>query len=220
MTCAEGLELGVKIATIVMGVSAVLVPIWTYRQQKRDHKVDKIEQDKIRKKEKEEQRILRQKEDALRQWNANYPHRLRFYTEFYDTLFKFVNYRGSIREKLENSGKEIRIEIKIRPMDVLNFCNTFNRLDEEAKMLFGEEISAPVHMIYTMVKSFVDMYNIPDLAMIIDNNNGGTQSGNTFKANLIKLQKSLQEEKMNSQLRYFFKSVLTFPTNKRGHNDE
>lgn len=220
MTCAEGLELGVKIATIVMGVSAVLVPIWTYWQQKRDHKVDKIEQDKIRKKEKEEQRILRQKEDALRQWNANYPHRLRFYTEFYDTLFKFVNYRGSIREKLENSGKEIRIEIKIRPMDVLNFCNTFNRLDEEAKMLFGEEISAPVHMIYTMVKSFVDMYNIPDLAMIIDNNNGGTQSGNTFKANLIKLQKSLQEEKMNSQLRYFFKSVLTFPTNKRGHNDE
>lgn len=220
MNMQSWLDLTVEVATIIMGVSAVIVPIWTYNRQKEDRQNEKIEQDNIRKEEKKEQRILRQQDEKLRQWNANYPHRLRFYTEFYDTLFKFVNYRGSIREKLENSGKEIRIEIKIRPMDVLNFCNIFNRLDEEAKMLFGEEISAPVHMIYTMVKSFVDMYNIPDLAMIIDNNNGGTQSGNTFKANLIKLQKSLQEEKMNSQLRYFFKSVLTFPTNKRGHNDE
>lgn len=215
MTCAEGLELGVKIATIVMGVSAVLVPIWTYRQQKRDHKVDKIEQDKIRKKEKEEQRILRQKEDALRQWNANYPHRLQFYTEFYDTLFRLVNYRGSVRQKLANSGTETRIDIKIRPMDIFDFCMTFNRLDEEAKMLFGEEISNPVHMVYTMIKDFVDMHNIQDLSMIVENNRGSTQLGNNFNARLVMLQKNLQEEKMNSQLRKFFASVLTFPINKK-----
>lgn len=215
MTWVEGLDSLVKIATIVMGVSAVLVPIWTYRQQKRDHKVDKIEQDKIRKKEKEEQRILRQKEDALRQWNANYPHRLQFYTEFYDTLFRLVNYRGSVRQKLANSGTETRIDIKIRPMDIFDFCVTFNRLDEEAKMLFGEEISNPVHMVYTMIKDFVDMHNIQDLSMIVENNRGSTQLGNNFNARLVMLQKDLQEEKMNSQLRKFFASVLTFPINKK-----
>lgn len=215
MTWVEGLDSLVKIATIVMGVSAVLVPIWTYRQQKRDYKVDKIEQDKIRKKDKEEQRILRQKEDALRQWNANYPHRLQFYTEFYDTLFRLVNYRGSVRQKLANSGTETRIDIKIRPMDIFDFCMTFNRLDEEAKMLFGEEISNPVHMVYTMIKDFVDMYNIQDLSMIVENNRGSTQLGNNFNARLVMLQKDLQEEKMNSQLRKFFASVLTFPINKK-----
>lgn len=211
MTCAEGLELGVKIATIVMGMSAVLVPIWTYNRQNEDRK----HQDEIREADKVEQRILRQKEDALRQWNANYPHRLQFYTEFYDTLFRLVNYRGSVRQKLANSGTETRIDIKIRPMDIFDFCMTFNRLDEEAKMLFGEEISNPVHMVYTMIKDFVDMHNIQDLSMIVENNRGSTQLGNNFNARLVMLQKDLQEEKMNSQLRKFFASVLTFPINKK-----
>lgn len=211
MTCAEGLELGVKIATIVMGVSAILVPIWTYNRQNEDRK----HQDEIREADKVEQRILRQKEDALRQWNANYPHRLQFYTEFYDTLFRLVNYRGSVRQKLANSGTETRIDIKIRPMDIFDFCMTFNRLDEEAKMLFGEEISNPVHMVYTMIKDFVDMHNIQDLSMIVENNRGSTQLGNNFNARLVMLQKNLQEEKMNSQLRKFFASVLTFPINKK-----
>lgn len=211
MTCAEGLELGVKIATIVMGVSAILVPIWTYNRQNEDRK----HQDEIREADKVEQRILRQKEDALRQWNANYPHRLQFYTEFYDTLFRLVNYRGSVRQKLANSGTETRIDIKIRPMDIFDFCMTFNRLDEEAKMLFGEEISNPVHMVYTMIKDFVDMHNIQDLSMIVENNRGFTQLGNNFNARLVMLQKNLQEEKMNSQLRKFFASVLTFPINKK-----
>lgn len=211
MTCAEGLELGVKIATIVMGVSAILVPIWTYNRQNEDRK----HQDEIREADKVEQRILRQKEDALRQWNANYPHRLQFYTEFYDTLFRLVNYRGSVRQKLANSGTETRIDIKIRPMDIFDFCMTFNRLDEEAKMLFGEEISNPVHMVYTMIKNFVDMHNIQDLSMIVENNRGSTQLGNNFNAGLVMLQKDLQEEKMNSQLRKFFASVLTFPINKK-----
>lgn len=211
MTCAEGLELGVKIATIVMGVSAILVPIWTYNRQNEDRK----HQDEIREADKVEQRILRQKEDALRQWNANYPHRLQFYTEFYDTLFRLVNYRGSVRQKLANSGTETRIDIKIRPMDIFDFCMTFNRLDEEAKMLFGEEISNPVHMVYTMIKDFVDMHNIQDLSMIVENNRGSTQLGNNFNAGLVMLQKDLQEEKMNSQLRKFFASVLTFPINKK-----
>lgn len=216
MTCAEGLELGVKIATIVMGVSAILVPIWTYNRQNEDRK----HQDEIREADKVEQRILRQKEDALRQWNANYPHRLRFYTEFYDTLFRFVNYRGSIREKLENSGTETRIEIKIRPMDILDFCNTLNRLDEEAKMLFGNEITRPVHVVYKKVKDFVDLHNIADLSMIVENNRGNTQPGNNFTAMLIGLQKELQEEKMNVELRRFFAAVLTFPANDKGEINE
>lgn len=186
-------------------IFALVVSIATLVWQWLDRRYDRKEQAKLRK-----------KEDALRLWNANYPHRLRFYTEFYDTLFRFVNYRGSIREKLENSGTETRIEIKIRPMDILDFCNTFNRLDEEAKMLFGKEISAPVHAIYTMVKAFVDHHNIQDLSMIIENSRDRTQPGNNFNARLIALQKDLQEEKMNSQLRDFFASVLTFPTTKKG----
>lgn len=216
MTWAEVLDLLVKIATIVMGVSAILVPIWTYNRQNEDRE----RQDEIRKADKVEQRILRKQDDDLRLWNANYPHRLRFYTEFYDTLFRFVNYRGSVREKLGNSGTETRIEIKIRPMDILDFCSTFNRLDEEAKMLFGKEISKPVHMIYTMVKTFVDNHNIQDLSMIVENHQAPTQLGNNFNARLIALQKDLQEEKMNSQLRDFFASVLTFPINKKDGNNE
>lgn len=190
-------------------IFALVVSIATLVWQWLDRRYDRKEQAKLRK-----------KEDALRLWNANYPHRLRFYTEFYDTLFRFVNYRGSIREKLENSGTETRIEIKIRPMDILDFCNTFNRLDEEAKMLFGKEISKPVHTIYTMVKQFVDAHNIQDLSMIIENSRDRTQPGNNFNARLIALQKDLQEEKMNSQLRDFFASVLTFPTTKKDSNNE
>lgn len=190
---------------IVALVVSITTLVWQWLDRRHDRK---------------EQAKLRKKEDALRLWNATYPHRLRFYTEFYDTLFRFVNYRGSVREKLENSGTDTRVEIKIRPMDILDFCNTFNKLDEEAKMLFGEEISAPVHAIYDMVKTFVDNHDIQELSIIVENHRNPTQPGNNFNARLIALQKALQEEKMNANLRSFFASVLTFPANEKDGNNE
>lgn len=197
-------EILAQIATCVTGLSAVVVPILTYVWQKKDRKADKKEQE-----------LLRRKEDSLRQWNANYPHRLRFYTEFYDTLFRFVNYHGSIREKLDNGGTETRIDIRIRPMDVLDFYNTFNRLDEEAKMLFGSEISDPVHMVYEKIRTFVDEHNIADLSMIIENNKYKTGVGKDFNERLKVLQSELKAEKLNSSLRDFFVDVLTFPIDQK-----
>ena len=100
-------------------------------------------------------------------------------------------------------------------MDVLDFYNTFNRLDEEAKMLFGSEISDPVHMVYEKIRTFVDEHNIADLSMIIENNKYKTGVGKDFNERLKVLQSELKAEKLNSSLRDFFVDVLTFPIDQK-----
>ncbi len=166
--------------------------------------------------ERERQVKQQQQDNVIKKWLAEYPYKLKFYTEFYDTLFKFVNYCGSAKSKLDNCGTDTRVEIKIRPTDIQEFCNTFNRLDEEAKVLFGDEIIGPVHMIYEKVKVFIDAFNIKDLSMIIENHKYNTGEGKIFNEKLKELQNELKEEKLNYELRYFFASVLKFPEIKQG----
>lgn len=94
----------------------------------------------------------RKKDIQLQQWNALYPYRLDFITNFYAELFKFTEYK---REIESNS-------IKIPAKDLLDFAVLFNRFNEEAKVLFPQDIQEEVRTVYKIIDDFAKNPNSVD----------------------------------------------------------
>ncbi|MBN1325157.1 MAG: hypothetical protein JW974_02975 [Alphaproteobacteria bacterium] len=199
-----------SIALIFTILSTIITLLW----QRHLRKEDKAEQLAIRVRDAEESKNTRQKDDIVRKWNALYPHRLKFYTEFYDVLFQFVNYKGSSKDILTNSGTETFVDIRVRYLDIAHFCSLFNKFDEESKILFDKDIKQSVHIIYQIVKGFMDK-PLPDrdedlasLAVVIES----VQSG--YNKPISKALKMIQERvfdvKLNDELRINFQKQLDF----------
>ena len=189
-------------------------------------------QNYLRKKDKEEQRLLREKDrqeqlertkkdDAARKWNALYPYRIKFYTEFYDVLYRFVYYNGSDRERLCNSGTQQRTDIRIRPIDIIEFCNKFNKFTEEAKVLFDKHIHQKVKQIYIQVEKFVkeplkqEGKSLIEYTGIIEGNGRDSKVYQFIEEGLRDLQHAVYDEKLNAVLRNEFNKYLQYTDGKQ-----
>lgn len=162
-------------------------------------------------KEDEKQRIKQQKkEDKIRQWNALYPYRIKFYTEFYDTLFQFVEYKGKPQQTpdatLMNNGV-----IYLNDIDV--FLKKFNKFTEEAKVLFDRKIQKDVRSIYLLVKEFMENpyffnQNEDNYSII------GGHLPNELRENLQQVQHNVRDLKLDEVLRHRFEQILTMEGNR------
>ena len=180
-----------------------------------------IWQNYLRKQDKQEQIERIQKEDKIRQWNALYPYRIKFYGEFYDVLYRFVYYKGSVKDRLCNTGTEQKSVLEIRPSDIMEFCNQFNRFSEEAKVLFNNTIYLKVKKIYKEVENFmrnpIEDNNDDDLISfteILENSRFPSITKDKIVQNLQKLQENIYDEKLDIMLRKEFGCFLEFSPNK------
>ncbi len=186
MTWAEVLDFIVKIATIVMGGSAILVPILTYRWQKRDSKRD----------------------ERIRKWTAEYPHKLKLFTDFYDVLFRFVDYTGSVRQRTMRNGGD-RMDMQIHVSDLLDFELQINRIDEGCKILFSKDVQTQVHEVYVRIHEFINRpirrngESMKELAEFLENSRL-TEEYNQMKTNLYSIQEEIKNQKIAPDLRNLF----------------
>lgn len=150
-------------------------------------------------KQDEEQRIKQQnKEDKIKKWNALYPHRLKFYTDFYDTLFRFLTY-----------CKMHQMQAKIEELQ--EYCSLFNKFAEDAKVLFNEDIQRRVHLVYDTLYSFLNDKFIQN----IGNTNipSSLWDGENFEDCILKrinqMQQDIKDLKLDTDLRKQFEKILT-----------
>ena len=210
------IDTGTDWTAIIALVFSILSTIGILWWQNYLRKKDKEEQAQIRESDKREKQIRIKKEDAIRQWNALYPHKLQFFTDFYDTLFRFVNYTGSSIERLRTNsirGTEKILDNTIRPSDILEFCSLFNKFDEEAKILFDSEIQTDTHRIYRLIYDFVNN-PIPDkdkslneYRAILDNNMRFPDYEKIVEQ-LQNVQLQIKDLKLEEELRRKFKNSL------------
>lgn len=186
MTWEGVLTLLVKIATILTGLSAILVPVLTYRWQKRDSKHD----------------------ERIRKWAAEYPHKLKLFTDFYDVLFRFVNYTGSSRQRSSRNGGDW-MDIQVRVRDLLNFELQINRIDEECKILFSKDVQEQVHKVYIHINKFINKPITPDNRSIKDlegmlENSRLSEEYNQMTTSLRSIQEEIKNQKIAPNLRNLF----------------
>ena len=86
----------------------------------------------------------RQQDIKLQEWNALYPHRLKFYTDFYETIFNFLHY---------NTNDDVYPKQVVDDMDV--FFKNFETYNKEVDVLFSSNdlIKQAIHRFYdTIIK--------------------------------------------------------------------
>ena len=173
-------------------------------------------QRRIRLEDKKSQEEKEEKEDIVRKWNTLYPYRIKFYAEFYDTLYRFVYYQGSAKDRLTRDGTQQRTDIRIRPYDIVEFCNKFNRFTEEAKVLFDNYIHKEVRRIYKEIEEFVKEpisqsdRNLISYTADFENLNIMSDESQIVKEELKALQKKIYNEKLDISLRKRFSEFLVF----------
>ena len=174
----------------------------------------------LRGQDKQEQLERIQKEDKIRQWNALYPHRLDFYTNFYDSLYRFVKYAPVI-EKCGKASLSGNIEQKtINTIELCEYCSLFNRYAEEAKILFNKDISGRVHKVYEIVERFINQpfYDSGETMQYLDEEVKSTGRTREYyydlERSLLNTQNSINELKWDTDLREKFMKVLKLEGNK------
>lgn len=158
------------------------------------------------------QYFARKDEDKVRLWNALYPYRIKFYTDFYDTLFQFINYQGQHTRISDTT----LIDDEIVNMNEINiFLQRFNKFTEEAKVLFNERIQEDVKKVYLLINDFVqNPYSVDNekqqyMAFI-----GANHLQKEIKENLKNIQENIKNLKLDTDLRYAFKQFLTMEGNE------
>lgn len=184
-----------------VAIIALIVSLLTFGLQWRDRKKDKKEQRKLREQDKQEQIERTKKEDAIRKWNALYPHRLEFYTSFYDYLFKLLNCNKN------RSSSIICNELK-------DYCMKFNKLTEDSKVLFDDEICSSVRRVYDLLFNFLNNNDIPmaGQAKVVENLWKNKVNGFTYKFDC--LLKEIENSKLDTDLRNKFIKVFKMEDNK------
>lgn len=168
-------------------------------------------QNYLRKQDKKEQLKRIEKEDKVRQWNALYPHRLNFYTEFYDTLFQFVEYKGK-QSLTPDASLMDNVLIDLDDIDI--FLKKFNKFTEEAKVLFDKKVQKEVRSVYCLVKEFVEnpysFNNEDSYSSLLD----GAHIQHQLRENLYQVQNNVRDLKLNDVLRHRFEQILTVESNE------
>lgn len=170
-------------------------------------------------KEDEKQRIQQQKkEDAVRLWSAKYPYKLKLFTEYYDTLYRFVNYKGSVKEKI-GSNKTTLSQCRIRATDIMDMCSLLNQYTEEAKVLFSQPIQDEIKENYKKVENFIndpigEGKSLFEYTNILENNDRGQHLYSQINENLKILQQEIKDEKMMDLSRKKFDKELKLEGNK------
>ncbi len=187
---------------LLVSIGATLVTLWW--------------QNRIRKSGLDQQRKDKIADDKMRKWSAEYPHKLKLFTDFYDILFRFVNYTGTARELLTNSGTQRFFVTKICISDLLEFYSQINRIDEECKILFPGDIERRIHDVYGIMNHFIysglnedgqTMFNAVDIL----ENNQRCLLYNNLKANLEHAQNEIRRLKLEYDLREMFQEALRAP---------
>lgn len=169
-------------------------------------------QNHIRRKELDIQRQEKKADDAMRKWSAEYPHKLKLFTDFYDVLFRFVNYKGSPKRKLLSSGRDMTF-VQVHVDELLEFYSEINRIDEECKILFPGEIERKVHQVYEIMHGFIyaridqDHENMFNVIHMIENQ----KQSSVYVAvcrNLENAQEQIKQLKIEDDLRQKFIKAL------------
>lgn len=85
-------------------------------------------------KESKEQRIYNRKTEIIRKWTAEYPYKLRIYSEFYDFLYKFLSLPKDDVVKLVSNIEDLKKQIY--------------KLCIEADILFYTDITSKMYDLY------------------------------------------------------------------------
>lgn len=202
-----------------VAIIALVVSLITFWLQWKDRKKDKKEQRKLREQDRQEQLERIKKEDVVRIWNAEYPYKLKLFTEYYDTLYRFVNYQGSVKEKLGNSGTQTFSYCRIRATDIMDMCSLLNKYTEEAKVLFSQPIQKEIKTNCRKVEAFLkdpigqgkSLFEYTD---ILEGNDRGQYTYNQISENLKILQQEIKDEKMMDLSRKKFDKELKLEGNK------
>lgn len=201
-----------------VAIIALLVSLITFGLQWRDRKKDRKEQRKLREQDRQEQLERTQKEDAVRIWNAEYPYKLKLFTEYYDTLYRFVNYQGSVKEKTGSNATTLS-QCRIRATDIMDMCSLLNKYTEEAKVLFSQPIQKEIKTNYRKVEAFLNNpigqgKSLFEYTNILENNDRGQNVYNQISENLKTLQQEIKDEKMMDLSRKKFDKELKLEGNK------
>jgi len=193
------------ISTIIAAISLGFT-VYSNAQQRELRNKDVDEQRKIRQQDLEYDQKLVEQDDKISKWNALFPHRLKLYTDLYDTLFAFVNYKIQNKPEPSFTGKTYPDKDKTIS-GLINFCKLFNKYDDEAKMLFGMDVSSKIHEIYLISKHILDEIGYsPELsnAELAKINMG------TIETKLADYQKEIKLRKLEPELRENFRKYLQF----------
>lgn len=198
-----------------VAIIALVVSLITFGLQWKDRKKDKKEQRELREQDRQEQLERIKKEDAIRKWNAEYPYKLKLFTEYYDTLYRFVNYKGSVKEKLGNSGTQTFSYCRIRATDIMDMCSLLNRYTEEAKVLFSSSIQCEIKEKYKKIEAFIENpigqnKTLTEYTYILENEHRNIGIYEQISRNLETLQQEIKDEKQMDLSRDKFKNELIF----------
>lgn len=161
----------------------------------------------------------RKKDIELQQWNALYPHRLNFYTDFFKTYNHFVNYTEEafdvkIPNVLGNSQERV-----IKPKELFNFVQKFYNFCEEAKILFDKDISDLVCNVYGIIQDlgYQPLSNIGETLQDLSTEISSIENEEEYtavKEKLLSIQSQLLDLKWDTDLREKFIQVLKLEGNK------
>lgn len=176
-------------------------------------KKDKKEQVKIRENDKKEERQRIAKEDKVRKWNALYPYRIKFYTEFYDALFRFLN----VCDKAK-SHSYLAENIKNQKENLQEYRSLFNKFTEDAKILFDEYIQSRVRCVYDEIDIFLNdimVETIDNLDVLVKIDKQENVQYHLSKKIKVLIQ-NIKDLKLDTDLRQKFEQILTM----KGNEDE
>lgn len=204
-------DTGTDWTAVIALVFSVLSTIGILWWQNYLRKKDKEEQSLIRESDKKEEQIRIKKEDAVRKWNALYPYRIKFYTEFYDALFRFLN----VCDKAK-SDSYLAENIKNQKENLQEYRSLFNKFTEEAKVLFDEYIQSRVRCVYDEIDIFLNdimvetIDNLDVLVKIDKLKNIQYHLSQKIKV----LMQNIKDLKLDTDLRQKFEQILTMEGNK------
>ena len=133
-----------------VAVIALIVSLITFKLKWNDRKKDRKEQQDLREQDKKEQIERTKKEDEIRQWNALYPHRLDFYSGFYDDLYKLLQLHKDMDKRTLSLA-----ETKIPSQEMYSLLNAFKRYKDTAMVLFNSTIHTEVSKVYDILNEYI-----------------------------------------------------------------
>ncbi len=145
-----------------------------------------------------------EQEDKINKWNALFPHKLKLYTDLYDTLFAFVNYKIQIKKHLNYVHTSIP-DNEATVFGLIEFYKLLNKYDEEAKILFGADVSSKVHELYQISGKILDDLGCSPMNPTITPSRIDVP---TLQSKLAEYQAEIKTRKLEPELRKNFKKYL------------
>ena len=173
----------------------------------------------LRRQDKQEQLERIQKEDKIRQWNALYPHRLDFYTDFFKTYNQFVNYTETSFEVRLPNRAGFSQERVFNTKELFGFVQKFYNFCEESEVLFNKDISDLVCNVYDVIQDlgYQPLPNISETLQDLSIEISSFEKEREYtaiKEKLLSIQSQLIDLKWDIDLRKKFVTILKLEGNK------